>query len=116
MTPTTNAVLIDLSVKSGTANILNQRQWNRKCYEGEKLCECKMNLQSNESVSDEVSTKYKLLTLMTSQPLKVIFVDSDNNTHKLNVTSNFIYDGEFSCLVITNISEETAVISMTKLC
>lgn len=116
MTPTTNAVLIDLSVKSGTANVLNQRQWNRKCYEGEKLCECKINLQSGESMADEVNTEYKLLTLMTSQPLKIAFVDSEKTIHTLIVTSNFIYDGGFSCLVITNTSEETAVISMTKLC
>lgn len=115
MTPTTNAVMIDLSVRTGTANILNQRQWNRKTYEGDKLCECQLNLAANDSIADEVNTKYKLLTLMTSQPLKVTFV-SEETLHTLNVTSNFIFDGEFSCLVITNISDETAVISMTKLC
>ena len=115
MTPTTNAVMIDLSVRTGTANILNQRQWNRKTYEGDELCECQLNLAANDSIADEVNTKYKLLTLMTSQPLKITFV-SEETLHTLNVTSNFIFDGEFSCLVITNISDETAVISMTKLC
>lgn len=112
--PTDCAVVLDVSARSGTSNVLAQRQATRAMYAGQFLCTCQLNLKAGEKVS--YTTNEQLLCIMTNVPLIVAFTAKDGSYVQLNVNQIMILDDHISELVISNQSEETAVVSVTKLC
>lgn len=111
--PTDKAVMLDMQVRTGTANVMQQRQWIRAMYSGTSLCECSVSLGASESVSD--SNEYQFVCLTTSGPVKVTFVDSEQTIHSLNVAKALILDSHVSDLIVVNEGSEIVTVSMTKL-
>ena len=110
---TDKAVMLDMQVRTGTANVMQQRQWIRTMYSGTSLCECSVSLDAGESVRD--SNEYQFICLMTSGTVKVTFVDSEQTIHSLTVTKALILDSHVSDLIVVNEGSEVVTVSMTKL-
>ena len=110
---TDKAVMLDLQVRTGTANVMQQRQWARYMYSGQCLCECSVNLQTGESVSD--SGTYSLICLTTSGEVKATFVDGEQTIHTLKVSKALILDSTASNLIIVNEGAEVVTVNLTKL-
>ena len=113
VTSTTNAAMIDLSVRTGTANVMQQRQWGRFLYTGEHLCECKMTLEPEKSSAD--SGTYSMISITTDQPVQISFVNADESMLTMTVNKVLVLDSQVSDLTITNTGTTAANISVTKI-
>ena len=111
--PTDKAVMLDMQVRTGTANVMQQRQWIRTMYSGTSLCECSVSLDAGECVSD--SNEYQFVCLTTSGPVKVTFIDLEQTIHSLNVTKALILDSHVSNIIVVNEGSEIVTVNMTKL-
>lgn len=111
--PTDKAVMIDMQVRTGTANVMQQRQWIRQMYSGTSLCECSVTLENGQSVSN--SNEYNLVCLSTNGAVKVTFVDAEQTIHTLLVNKALILDSQVSNLIIVNEGLDPVVVNMTKL-
>lgn len=107
------AVMLDMQVRTGTANVMQQRQWIRAMYSGNSLCECSVNLGVEEGVHD--ANEYSLVCLTVTGPVKVTFVDSEQTIHTLSVNKALILDSQISDLIVANNGSEPVVVNMTKL-
>ena len=111
--PTDKAVMLDMQVRTGTANVMQQRQWLRAMYSGTSLCECNVSIEAGQGVQDP--NEYSMVCLTTSGEVKVTFVDSEQTIHTLKVTKALILDSTASNLIVVNEGSETVTVSMTKL-
>ena len=110
---TDKAVMLDMQVRTGTANVLQQRQWIRTMYSGTSLCECQITLEAGKAIND--SNAYSFFCLTTSDKVKITFVDSEKTIHTLKVSKAIILDSPVSDFVILNEGSEAVTLSMTKL-
>lgn len=111
--PTDKAVMIDMQVRAGTANVMQQRQWIRQMYSGTSLCECSITLENGQSVSDY--NEYNLVCLSTNGVVKVTFADAKQTIHTLLVNKALILDSQVSNFIIVNEGLDPVVVNMTKL-
>lgn len=111
--PTDKAVMLDMQVRTGTANVMQQRQWIRTMYSGTSLCECNVSLSTGESVHD--SNEYSMVCITTSGTVKVTFVDAEQTIHTLVVNKALILDSTVSDIIVVNEGSEVVTVSMTKL-
>lgn len=107
------AVMLDMQVRTGTANVMQQRQWCRTMYSGSALCECNLSLSAKESVKD--SNEYQFLCLTTSGTVKVTFMDAEQTIHSLAVSKVLVLDSYVSDIVVANEGSEVVTVNMTKL-
>ena len=110
---TDNAVMLDMAVRTGTVNVMQQRQWIRTMYSGASLCECKQTLQPGESASD--TRQCSFLCLTTSGPVSVTFVDAENSEHTLTVNKALLLDSALSNITVSNEGSDAVVVAMTRL-
>lgn len=110
---TDKAVMLDMQVRTGTSNVMQQRQWLRYMYSGTSLCECNVSLETGQSVQDP--NEYSMVCLTTSGEVKVTFVDSEQTIHTLKVTRALILDSTVSSLIVVNEGSDVVAVSMTKL-
>ena len=113
MEPTSCSIVLDTSLKAGTANVLAQKQFSRAMYKGTSNCICQLNLEAGKSVHD--AQEWSFVSIMTDQPLRVTFVDAEATIITLTCNKLLILDNKISDMVIVNNSEATATISMAKL-
>lgn len=113
MDTTSCAVVLDATIRTGTANVLAQRQFSRSLYEGTGDCVCQLKLEAGSHVSD--SLEWNFVSIMTNQKLKVTFVDSEGTIITLTVNKFLVLDNKVSSMVIVNEGDSTATISIAKL-
>lgn len=100
LTASDSAVAVDMHVRTGTANVMTEKQWTRTLYSGTGLCNCQMTLKPGESATD--NNTYSFLCIMTNTPVSVVIIDASSAIVKMKVNRILLLDDTVSGIVIAN--------------
>lgn len=113
LSPSDCAVVIDVNVKGGTANVLDQKQFIRALYSGDALQVEQITLKPEQSSSD--TKAYSFMCVMTNKPVSLTYIDSANLIITVKVNKILILDNYIGSPVIINHGTEDAIVSVTRL-
>ena len=104
-------VVIDVNVRSGTANVLSQRQYMRGSYSGQALSVEQVNLEKGQA--HNLCGEQKMLTILTDSPVKLTYM-LDNLIISQVVNSMLVIDTTINdCIILAE--QGPAHLSITRL-